>query len=90
MSGTSKLLVAVALAFTAACGDDGSSTQKDAAPPHDAAIDAPVTGPDANCITNPDPTQYLQIINACTTATKIYKDSHPPLTLPDGGLPALP
>ena len=90
MSKISNCLAALALVFAAACGDDGATAKKDAAPPHDAGVDAPPGGPDANCISNPDTTQYLQIINACTTATKIYKDSHPPLTLPDGGLPALP
>lgn len=84
-------LASLALAFTAACGDDGgNTTPKDAAPKDAALIDAPPGGPDANCYANPDPNSNDQIINACTTATKIYKDSHPPLTLPDGGLAPLP
>ena len=90
MSKITQVLAALTLAFTAACGDDGGASTKDAAP-HDAGVDAPAnTGPDANCIATPDPTKHLEIINACTSATKIYKDSHPALTLPDGGLPALP
>ncbi len=45
-------------------------------------------GADASCFDSP--TTYLQIINACTDAEKIYKDSHPPLLNADGTLPALP
>jgi hypothetical protein len=84
-----RILASVALAFTVACGDDGGTPATKDAPPKDApVIDAPSTL-DANCFANPDMTDYKQIINACTTATKIYKDSHPPHTLPDGGLPPL-
>ena len=43
---------------------------------------------DASCFTNP--TTYLEIINACTNATAVYKMSHPPLLNPDGTLPSLP
>ena len=67
----------------AACSDDGASTT-----PHDAAIDAP-TIPDAGCFSG-DPVTHDQIINACTTAQKIYKASKPPLLKADGTLPALP
>jgi hypothetical protein len=44
--------------------------------------------PDASCFT--DPHTYNEIINACTTAVKVYKDSHPPLLKADGSLPTLP
>jgi hypothetical protein len=68
------------LVFAAACGDDGD-TKKDAA----VAIDA---GVDASCFTNP--MTHEEIINACTTAQKIYKTPNLPLLEPDGSLPALP
>jgi hypothetical protein len=47
--------------------------------------DAPA---DASCFENPQ--THYEIINACTNAQKIYKDSHPPLLNPDGTLPGLP
>jgi hypothetical protein len=77
------LFSAVALAF-AACGGDDTQTKKDAG----VVMDAPPGGPDASCFT--DPHTHLEIINACTTAQKIYKDSHPVLQYSDGGLPPLP
>ena len=79
------LLFALPLVFAVACGDDTSSGTFDAPLPVDAAVDAP---PDASCFTNP--TTHNEIINACTTAQKIYKDSHPPLVNSDGSLPPLP
>ena len=36
------------------------------------------------------PTTHEEIINACTDAQKIYKNSHPPLLNTDGSLPPLP
>jgi hypothetical protein len=72
------------LAFAAACGEDGA-THKDAGV-HDAPLDA--GGTDASCFT--DPHTHNEIINACTTAQKIYKPGRPALVLPDGGLPATP
>ena len=82
-----KLLVpalVAAMAFVVACGGNKSNGT------HDAAIDAPGATPDASCFMPPLTTSN-EIINACTgsNVTIIYKDSHPPLTLPDGGLPAL-
>ena len=72
------------LALLAACGTDNNA-KKDAG-----VMDAPVDsgGPDASCFTNPQ--THYEIINACTTAQKIYKTSHPPLERADGSLPALP
>jgi hypothetical protein len=70
------------LVLAAACGDDGD-TPKDAPAQQ---IDAGT--PDASCFT--DPHTPNEIINACTTAVKIFKDSHPQLLKPDGTLPALP
>ena len=79
------ILLTLPLAFAAACGDDGKPANNDAPIVVDAGGDAP---PDASCFTNP--TTYNEIINACTTAQKIYKDSHPPLLGSDGSLPPLP
>lgn len=78
------LSFAIPFAFAAACGDD-SPANNDAPVLTDAGVDAPL---DASCFTNP--TTYNEIINACTTAQKIYKDSNPPLLNPDGSLPPLP
>ncbi len=78
------LFLALALVFTAACGDDGAA-RKDAGgdgPPGDAGT------PDADCFTNPR--THEEIINACTTAQKITKTPTLPLLLPDGGLPPVP
>ena len=77
---------AVVLAFAAGCGED-SPLHKDAAV-HDAPVDSGVGGPDASCFT--DPHTHNEIINACTTAQKIYVQARPALVLPDGGLPATP
>ena len=76
-----KLVAGASLVLAIACGGEPRATQKDAGVPSD----APAL--DASCFTNPV-TNY-QIINACTTAQKIYKDSHPPLLGPDGSLPPL-
>ncbi|MEO8703188.1 MAG: hypothetical protein ABI867_24290 [Kofleriaceae bacterium] len=78
------ILTALPLVFAAACGESGNE-QKDAAVPIDAAL--PNT-PDASCFTNPQ--THDEIINACTDAQKIFKDSHPALLNPDGTLPPLP
>ncbi len=82
------ILTALPLVLAAACGDNGGSAKNDAAVPTDAGADAPVGGPDASCFDNPQ--TYNEIINACTTAQKVFKDSHPPLLNADGTLPALP
>lgn len=83
---TRALFLAVSLVLLGACGDDGGATPEDA-PRSDAGVDASST-PDASCFTNPQ--THNEIINACTTAQKIFKDSTPPLLNPDGSLPALP
>lgn len=80
------LFLAVPLVFAIACGDDGKPANIDAPVVVDAGVDA--APPDASCFTNP--TTYNEIINACTTAQKIYKDSHPTLLNSDGSLPPLP
>ena len=76
------IFATLALAFAACGGDDGA--KKDAG----VVMDAPPGGPDASCFTNP--TTHEEIINACTTAQKIYKNSHPALLGSDGSLPPLP
>ncbi len=50
----------------------------------------PDAGPDAptDCYLNP--TTHIEIINACTTATKIAKSPVLVKLHPDGGLPPLP
>ena len=75
------LLIAFFLVFAAACGDDG------AAQPKDAGVDA-AGSPDAACFENPQ--THLEIINACTTAQKVFKTPNLPLRNPDGSLPPLP
>jgi hypothetical protein len=81
------LFVMLPLVLFAACGDnrvaagDVPPPQTDAGPP-DAGM------PDAACFLNPQ--TYNEIINACTTAVKVFKDSHPALLNPDGTVPPLP
>ena len=77
------IFLALPLALVAACGNSSSS-------PRDAGRDASHVdaGLDASCFTNPQ--THYEIINACTNAQKIYKDSHPPLLNADGTLPPLP
>jgi hypothetical protein len=76
--------MALMLAFAIGCSDPGGGTNT----PKDAAVDAAVT-PDAPCFSG-TPTTHEEIINACTTAQKVYKDSKPPLLNADGSLPPLP
>jgi hypothetical protein len=77
-----SIFAAVSLALAGACGNNAKAKQ-------DAGLDAGVDAPlDASCFTNPQ--THEEIINACTTAQKIYKDSHPPLLGSDGSLPPLP
>lgn len=78
--------LAMVLVLLAGCGDGGASSPKDAAAePADSGTDAP---PDAACFDNPQ--THDEIINACTTAQKIFKPGVPPLLNADGTLPPLP
>jgi hypothetical protein len=77
----SALLFGLSLAFAAACGDDGAEQ------PKDASIDPPGM-PDASCFDNPQ--THAEIINACTTAQRVYKKPILPLRNKDGTLPLLP
>jgi hypothetical protein len=82
-----RTLSTFTLTLAMACGGNTNTYP----PAHDAAIDAGPTidaPPDASCFTNPQTND--EIINACTTAQKIFKTSHPPLLNPDGTLPPLP
>lgn len=81
------LFLAAPLACMIACGDSNNAPRDGSVTSDAPVIDAP-TGLDASCFTNP--TTNEEIINACTTAQKIFKDSHPPLLNADGSLPALP
>ncbi len=81
---TRAFAIAVVLVL-AACGDDGPS-QTDAGAADAGVVDS--SGADASCFTNPQ--THEEIINACTTAEKIYKTPVLPLLLPDGGLPPIP
>lgn len=85
------LLLSLLVSTLVACGDD-VAVQEDARRVDAAEIDAGSDdgggGPDASCFTNPQ--THLEIINACTTAEKVYKNPTLPLLQPDGGLPPLP
>jgi len=77
------LLLAAALFAIGACG-------KNAVHGDAGVTDTPVgdAGLDASCFTNPQ--THYEIINACTTAQKIYKPGRPSLQNADGSLPPLP
>lgn len=92
-----KRLLFCALLCLAAC-DEGSSAVKEPAPSPTggSTTDAggPATGGDGgadggqkDCFENPK--THYEIINACTSATKLVKNPVLPKLLPDGGLPPL-
>lgn len=75
------------MALGAGCGDDGAQQPvHDAQPVVDSAVDTPSTTP---CFAG-TPTTHEQIINACTNAEEIFKDTRPSLLNADGSLPPLP
>ena len=74
----------LALCLFAACGD-GHKAPDDSGVPGDGGVDA---APDASCFMHPQ--THEEIINACTDAQKVFKDSHPPKLNADGSLPPLP
>jgi hypothetical protein len=53
-----------------------------------------IIGPDGavidDCVANPNPNVYTDILNACTTSYKIDPKPVLPLLYADGGLPPLP
>jgi hypothetical protein len=78
----------IALALASGCGDNNTAnTGVIDARVTDPVIDASST-PDASCYNNPQ--TYTEIINACSTAAKIFKPGKPPLLNADGSLPPLP
>ncbi len=88
--------IGVLVALACGCGSDNKQGPGDAPHALDASgdsargIDAGAAV-DASCFTNVDPSSHYEIINACTTALKIYTDHPPPpLLQADGTLPPLP
>lgn len=75
-----SMLLVLTTVFAIGCGDSKHDTG-----PMDAGIDAP---PDASCFDHPQ--THNEIINACTSAQKIYVTAKPPLQNADGSLPPLP
>jgi hypothetical protein len=88
----------ISLTFVAACGDNGN-TPKDAGAGSDSGVHDGGGTPDASCFTtaaidcaNPAVSAdqcNTEIINACTSAQKIFNTSKPPLLNADGTLPPL-
>lgn len=90
-----RLAVLLFLSLLAAC-DEGSSAVKEPAPSPTGTTKTDAGGPGAadagtdggaDCFENPK--THFEIINACTSATKIAKNPVLPKLLPDGGLPPL-
>ncbi len=89
-----------AFALVGACNDDSaihenvpadSGSPTDSSAPQDGGT-VIITGDSStpvNCFAG-DAQTYVEIINACTTATKIDKHPTLPLLQADGGLPPLP
>jgi hypothetical protein len=78
------LVFALCAGSTVACSDD-----RDDDTVHDHEVgDAGEGGSGSDCVESP--TTSAELLNACTDAEKIDKNSHPPLLLPDGGVPPLP
>ncbi len=83
------------VALLAAC-DEGSAVKEQAPSPTptSTADGGPGPGADGGADGGPkdcfdDPKTHFEIINACTSATKITKNPVLPKLLPDGGLPPL-
>ena len=82
------IFTALVMALAPACGDDGGQqpTQDGPPSPKDAAVDA---APPIPCFSG-TPTTHDEIINACTSAQQIVKQTKPPLLRSDGSVPPLP
>jgi hypothetical protein len=76
-----------AILFVVCLGCGNSSSGPKDAPVADAPA-ADSAGLDASCFTNPQ--THYEIINACTSAEKVYKPGRPSLQNADGTLPPLP
>jgi predicted outer membrane protein len=86
-----RAALALPLVLAACGGSKNTNTPADAkviVEPPDAGIADAAPPADANCIDNPTTSQEL--MNACTTATKVAKDPTLTLQYQDGGLPPLP
>ncbi|MDF2698076.1 MAG: hypothetical protein K0S65_6459, partial [Labilithrix sp.] len=89
------IVILTSLAYTA-CDDSSSAVKErspdaggntaDTGPRSDSGGDFPDGAPE-DCYDNP--TTHFEIINACTTATRITKNPTLTKLLPDGGLPPL-
>jgi hypothetical protein len=66
-------------------GTDGSTPGTDSG-----MMIGPDGAPIDDCVANPDPNVYTDILNACTTSYKIDPKPVLPLLYADGGLPPLP
>lgn len=77
------IFLAVCVLGVGACGSNHKT-------PTDGGVDTPPadSGLDASCFTNPQ--THYELINACTSAEKVYKPGRPPLQNADGSLPPLP
>jgi hypothetical protein len=77
------------LALLLAC-TESTAVKESLAPTPTIGVPLPDGGADAgsDCFTNPR--THFEIINACTTATKITKNPTLARLAPDGGLPPLP
>jgi hypothetical protein len=86
----SLITIFAALALAACSSNNNNNTKNDA--PLGPPIDAPAAGgPDASCFTlGSGSATNDEIINACTTAQKIYLNPVLPLLGSDGSLPPLP
>ncbi len=93
------ILVASSAVALVACDDSSNAVKEtpigtDSGPSNDSGptpdsggIDSGGDGGPGDCVQNPK--THLEIINACTNATKIPKNPVLPKLLPDGGLPPL-
>jgi hypothetical protein len=85
---TTRLLACAAVVLAVGC--DESSAVKETLRDAGGARPGPAAdagSSDADCFV--DPKTHFEIINACTTATRITKNPILPKLLPDGGLPPL-
>jgi hypothetical protein len=91
--GASALLglLAVSAAVSGgACGGSGPSDQGQGGTTTTSSGSGSTTGTGDGGDCYPNPTTYLEIINACTNAQAVDVNPVLPLLLPDGGLPPLP
>lgn len=98
--GLALVLAGAGAAALAACDSDSSAVKEQPTPvgdsgpitpTQDGAVITPTQdggdGGPTDCVQNPQ--THEEIINGCTTATRISKNPTLPLLLPDGGLPPI-